>query len=115
MDDEKKPLTEVFADTIKGIVDKGAEAAMRALNPEPIQDTKDSEQHTDAAATPAPLFPKKKRSNPKRINKRVAAKKESSTKKAKKKTFAKKTSRKSAKKASKKAMKKKKNKKKSKR
>lgn len=42
---------------------------------------------------PAPLFPKKKRSNPKRINKRVAANKKSPAKKAvEKKTFAKKAS-----------------------
>jgi hypothetical protein len=117
MDDEKKPITEAFADTVKSIIDTSAAAAMRALTPDPTPDTNEAQEyrevqgHTDAAATPAPLFPKKKRTAPKRANKRVAAQKtlaKKASKKAAKKSkkSAKAAPKKSAKKAPKKAAKK---------
>ncbi|MCK1574561.1 hypothetical protein [Bradyrhizobium sp. 174] len=77
---KKKSIVDRISDTVTEIVDTASAAAAAALKPDPeavAATTKEQvyiPEATDAAATPAPLFARKKRGPaPMRANKRVAA------------------------------------------
>lgn len=77
---KKKSIVERISDTVTEIVDTASAAAAAALKPDPeaLAATTNEQVYipeaTDAAATPAPLFTRKKRGPPPlRANKRVAA------------------------------------------
>jgi hypothetical protein len=116
MDDEKKPITERIARTVKGIVDSTTETAMQAFEPsepDPHQVAGEANEQvyipeaTDAAATPAPLVPAEPTEPARRVTKKRVVKKASKqVAKAKKAAVAKKAAKKPVKKSSKKASKK---------
>jgi hypothetical protein len=77
---KKKSIVDRISDTVTEIVDTASAAAAAALKPDPeaVAATTNEQVYipeaTDAAATPAPLFARKKRGPaPMRANKRVAA------------------------------------------
>ncbi|MGY4370536.1 hypothetical protein ACVW1A_006601 [Bradyrhizobium sp. LB1.3] len=77
---KKKSIVDRISDTVTEIVDTASAAAAKALNPdrEAVAATTNEQVYmpeaTDAAATPDPLFTRKKRGpGPMRANKRVAA------------------------------------------
>jgi hypothetical protein len=68
MNDEKKPITEQIAETIKSVVDSTSAAAMQALKPAEPQKGGDVyvPEATDAAAAPPPLVPAKRKKSAQR-------------------------------------------------
>jgi hypothetical protein len=110
MDDEKKTVTERFTDVVKSLVDTASNAAKDALKPDPENVAATSNERvyipegTDAAATPVPLFARRKKRGFAPVNKPTAKSKKAAPKRAKK--SAKKTAGKASKKTKKAAAKK---------